>query len=354
MVFVGESQAQLNYKRLKGLKIIPPAGTTVMLKDIHSKPELNGQKAIILGPDHSKDSADSYAKDRVPVQLVGSTAVMSVRSASLDPVPREEPSKPAPRPASKKASTDSKQKMMAACIQHNPEKAVPNIVLDNLMQAGIDFHVSPCETPEEVLRAFFDEQHEDGVFMEKGVLMVMGGACSGALSPEVIPRIMGCGAIICSSCEALDPLTADAATAAGIVLVAPTARVHATTRVHADEEQEMWRLACESIVDLQRGLWPQAVANPHVQPRWRLSHRKRAEDSHHAPAAESKPTAANFHLVLKVGAAVEAIREEGGDEWEPATVSAIEDETVSLMFADRFRIWQVPFQRVRTPASATC
>ena len=120
------------------------------------------------------------------------------------------------------------------------------------------------------------------------------------------------------------------------------------------EEQEMWRLACESIVDLQRGLWPQAVANPHVQPRWRLSHRKRAEDSHHAPAAESKPTAANFHLVLKVGAAVEAIREEGGDEWEPATVSAIEDETVSLMFADRFRIWQVPFQRVRTPASATC
>lgn len=67
------------------------------------------------------------------------------------------------------------------------------------------------------------------------------------------------------------------------------------------------------------------------------------------------PTAAPLRpLILKVGAPVEAIREEGDDEWEAATVSGFDDfdGTVSLTFEDRFRAPKVPLRRIRAPMAA--
>ena len=67
------------------------------------------------------------------------------------------------------------------------------------------------------------------------------------------------------------------------------------------------------------------------------------------PADTEGPRALPPPIALKVGAAVEAIREEGDDEWEVATISAVhvDDATVSLTFADRFRATRVPLGRIR-------
>lgn len=73
------------------------------------------------------------------------------------------------------------------------------------------------------------------------------------------------------------------------------------------------------------------------------------------PASPSEPQPSSAALpplqpiALRIGAACEAIREAGDDEWEPATITALDVErgTVSLLFADRFRAPSVPLPRVR-------
>ena len=68
---------------------------------------------------------------------------------------------------------------------------------------------------------------------------------------------------------------------------------------------------------------------------------------------EPQPSSASMPplqpIALGVGAACEAIREAGDDEWEPATITALDVErgTVSLLFADRFRAPSVPLSMVR-------
>ena len=66
-------------------------------------------------------------------------------------------------------------------------------------------------------------------------------------------------------------------------------------------------------------------------------------------SSTSSPRPLPTGVRLQVGAAVEAIREEGDDEWERASVMSINIETgtVALMFDDRFRAPRVPLDRVR-------
>ena len=68
---------------------------------------------------------------------------------------------------------------------------------------------------------------------------------------------------------------------------------------------------------------------------------------HEPPPPPHAPLAPG--LRLQVGATVEAIREAGDDEWERATVLAIEmaTGTVSLVFEDRYRAPRVPLERIR-------
>ena len=47
-----------------------PAGSRVVLKDIVSRPELNGQVGIVLGPEHNEQAAHGYANGRVPVAML--------------------------------------------------------------------------------------------------------------------------------------------------------------------------------------------------------------------------------------------------------------------------------------------
>jgi len=46
-----------------------PPGTQVTIQGLMSKPLLNGKRATVLGPQHSKDAADGYSRGRVPVLL---------------------------------------------------------------------------------------------------------------------------------------------------------------------------------------------------------------------------------------------------------------------------------------------
>ena len=70
-----------------------PSGSRVAIKGLLSKPELNGQVGIVLGPEHSKDAAAGYAKGRIPVRLLSSEgsrsgAPLLVKPESLDLAPR--------------------------------------------------------------------------------------------------------------------------------------------------------------------------------------------------------------------------------------------------------------------------
>ena len=47
-----------------------PAGSRVAIKGLVSKPALNGQVGIVLGPEHSTAAAAGYAKGRIPVRLL--------------------------------------------------------------------------------------------------------------------------------------------------------------------------------------------------------------------------------------------------------------------------------------------
>ena len=60
-------------------------GTSVKIKGLQSKPELNGKMAVVLGPEHSADAADGYSKGRIPIRLADFSKTMSLKPECLAP-----------------------------------------------------------------------------------------------------------------------------------------------------------------------------------------------------------------------------------------------------------------------------
>lgn len=65
----------------------PPPGTEVVLRNLVSRPELNGSTATVLAASHSKEAAAGYEKGRVPVRLSDGGGTMTLKPEALEVIP---------------------------------------------------------------------------------------------------------------------------------------------------------------------------------------------------------------------------------------------------------------------------
>ena len=68
---------------------LPAEGAICVIQGLSARPELNGERAIVLGRETSKEAASGYDRGRVPVKLLKQGDTLLLKPEALVPMPAE-------------------------------------------------------------------------------------------------------------------------------------------------------------------------------------------------------------------------------------------------------------------------